>query len=160
MTHRIEDGVEKITLDQVLSGGLGSSSEERILDWTERSVEDKLYGAMLAKTRRSQVQDIEKDYLKNGWVDDGKGVVETHAKSDTTKNKYVWTVQTVRLISRDEYMSLTTALMLFRPLVWRKLRSTETRSGGIQGISSLLAPTTRRSSLVLCMITVSPRLYL
>lgn len=40
------------------------SREERILDWSERSKEDSLFGAVIGRSRRLAVEEIDDDYLK------------------------------------------------------------------------------------------------
>ena len=97
VNHRVEDGVEKLTIHQVLSGGAGSSDDERILDWEERAKDDPLYGPILTRSKRSQLQDIEDDYLKNGWIDDGHGVVLTYGLSGTEKSGRQWSAETVSI---------------------------------------------------------------
>ena len=97
VTHTVEDGIEKIVIDQVLSGGAGSSREERLLDWQERSVDDKLYGPLVTKTRRAQLKDIDSEYVRTGWIDDGKGVIETYGVSDTPKSGRTWVAETVSI---------------------------------------------------------------
>lgn len=97
VNHRVEDGVEKLTIHQVLSGGAGSSDDERILDWEERAKDDSLYGPILTRSKRAQPQDVENDYLKNGWIDDGNGVVLTFGLSDTEKSGRQWSAETVRV---------------------------------------------------------------
>ena len=95
LIHRTEDGVEKITVEQVLSGGAGASTEERDLDWVEREEDNKLYGSIVAKARRVQLKDVEIEYLRNGFIDDGNGVIESYGASDTPKSGRVWVGQTV-----------------------------------------------------------------
>ncbi|THG98368.1 hypothetical protein EW026_g3797 [Hermanssonia centrifuga] len=92
INHRTEEGIEKITVEQVLSGGAGSSTDDRILDWEERPVDDQLFGPMLTKTRRLNLEDIEKDWLKNGWADTTKehGTINTYGQSDTAKSGRTW----------------------------------------------------------------------
>lgn len=92
INHRNEDGVEVITVDQALSGGLGSSSETRILDWTEREVDDTLYGPVVTKTRRAKLEDIDNDFLKQDWPEDVKehGLIHTSGHSDTPKSGKSW----------------------------------------------------------------------
>lgn len=92
INHRTEDGVEVITVDQVLSGGVGSSSETRVLDWNEREVEDKLFGPVVTRTRRAKLEELERDFLKEGWPEDVRelGVINTSGHSDTPKSGRHW----------------------------------------------------------------------
>ncbi|GJE87613.1 hypothetical protein PsYK624_036960 [Phanerochaete sordida] len=92
INHRTEDGVELITVDQVLSGGVGSSTETRTLDWSEREVDDKVYGPIVTKTRRAKLDELDRDYLKEDWPEDVKehGVIHTSGHSDTPKSGRTW----------------------------------------------------------------------
>ncbi|KAI0375411.1 hypothetical protein BV20DRAFT_933477 [Pilatotrama ljubarskyi] len=88
-----ESGVEHIDIDQVLSGGVGSSNEHRILDWEERPHEDSVFGAVLSKSRRVPLSDVEHEWLKKDWLDesfDDGAIIYTCAKSDTAKSGRTW----------------------------------------------------------------------
>lgn len=101
INHRVENGVEQITVDQVLSGGVGSSSETRILDWQEREVDDKLFGPVVTRTKRSKLEDIENDFLKQDWpgIVQEHGLVHTLGHSDTSKSGTTWSAEMVRLLA-------------------------------------------------------------
>ena len=101
INHRVEDGVELITIDQVLSGGVGSSSDTRILDWEEREVDEKLYGPIVTRTKRSKLADLDNDFLKQGWADTVQehGVIHTLGQSDTPKSGRTWSAEMVRLLA-------------------------------------------------------------
>ena len=65
--YKDDDGVEHIDIDQTLTG-IPGTSENRILDWTFREHDDYLFGSVLGKTRRANVDEIENEYLKEGWL--------------------------------------------------------------------------------------------
>ncbi|TFK56958.1 LCCL domain-containing protein [Heliocybe sulcata] len=92
-----EDGQEHIDIKQVLSGGLSGSDEERTLDWQERRKEDSTFGAVIGKSKRMTVEEVEDEFLKNGWTDDtlGDGVVCSYVVSDTEKSKTTWTAEQI-----------------------------------------------------------------
>jgi hypothetical protein len=94
------DGVEKIKIDQTLTGGIPGSSEERILAWEEREVNDPTYGAILTKARRVKPSELDVEWLKMNWTADTaeNGVVQIISKSDTPKSGYTWSADQVRLI--------------------------------------------------------------
>ncbi|KAJ3520863.1 hypothetical protein NM688_g9098 [Phlebia brevispora] len=94
ITHRTEDGVEKMTIDQVLTGGAGSSTEERVLDWEERKVDDRVFGPIISRTKREFPENIEKEYLKTGFINDGHGLVMSYGASDTEKSGTTWVGET------------------------------------------------------------------
>ena len=80
--HTLDDGTAKIDIDQVLSGGLKGSVEERTLDWQWRGHTDYLFGTvrghnryntlhtMLEEARNKGVKGEEEDarFLAEGWL--------------------------------------------------------------------------------------------
>ncbi|KAF8832219.1 hypothetical protein HHX47_DHR1002023 [Lentinula edodes] len=72
--YKGDDGSEHIDIDQTLSPGGMGSREERILDWSERSKEDSLFGAVIGRSRRLAVEEIDDDYLKIWGVEEIDGV--------------------------------------------------------------------------------------
>ena len=94
-----DSGVEHIDIDQTITGGIKGTNEHRILDWTERSHEDHVFGAVLSKSRRVTLEDIDREWLKKDWLDasfaDGH-IIYTCAKSDTSKSGRTWSSEQVR----------------------------------------------------------------
>ncbi|OCH96031.1 hypothetical protein OBBRIDRAFT_358687 [Obba rivulosa] len=90
-----DDGVEHIDIDQVLSGGVGSNTENRILDYEEREINDPTFGWVLSRSRRVSLDDIDNDWLREGWMDDvwEHGTVDTRAQSATEKSHTTWAVE-------------------------------------------------------------------
>ncbi|KAJ3520864.1 hypothetical protein NM688_g9099 [Phlebia brevispora] len=68
LTHTKDGDVEKVVTEQVLSGGVGASTEERILDWEARPYENKLFNKTTGKSKRVKLDEIEEEYLKGGWA--------------------------------------------------------------------------------------------
>ena len=80
--YTLDDGTAKIDIDQVLSGGLKGSVEERTLDWQWRGHTDYLFGTvrghnryntlhtMLEEARNKGVKGEEEDarFLAEGWL--------------------------------------------------------------------------------------------
>lgn len=98
VNHRTENGLEIITVDQVLSGGMGNSSETRPLDWGDREVDDPVFGLVVTRSRRAKLEDIEHDFLKQDWPEDVKehGLIQTSGHSDTPKSGRTWVAEMVR----------------------------------------------------------------
>jgi len=90
--YKDENGVEHIDSDQTLTR-IPGTTENRILDWTTREHYDYLFGAVVGKSTRRNVGDIEDDYLKGGWLPDTleHGVIASWIESDTKKSGYSWT---------------------------------------------------------------------
>ncbi|KAJ2919256.1 hypothetical protein MD484_g1144, partial [Candolleomyces efflorescens] len=86
------NGAENINIDQVITGGIPASSEDRILDWEGRHKEDSTFGHVVSKTRRVKSDELDIDFLKNGWTADTyeHGLVHTYAESDTAKSGTTW----------------------------------------------------------------------
>jgi hypothetical protein len=102
--HYRNDGVEKIDIDQTITGGF-STSEGRILDWQDREHEDDLFGAVIGKSKREEVKNVGPEYLKKGWTEDTieHGVIYSHVLCEKPK----WTAIQVSVIysqqSHDAY---------------------------------------------------------
>ncbi|KAJ6505804.1 hypothetical protein C8R47DRAFT_1037755 [Mycena vitilis] len=92
--YKDDAGVEKIDIDQTLTGGFPVPKEERTLSWTERSDKDDLFGHVIGKTRRCQVAELDEEFLKKNWTPDTleHGVVQFLVKSDTPKSNTTWIV--------------------------------------------------------------------
>ena len=73
--HFTEDGAEHIEITQTLSG-LSETKEHRILDGEERPHEDHVFGAVLSKSRRLALDEIENELvgkLDTLFMSDSKG---------------------------------------------------------------------------------------
>jgi hypothetical protein len=78
--YALEDGTVKIDIDQVLSGGLKGSVEERTLDWQWRGHTDYLFGtvkghnryntlaAVLEEAKGKGVTEEDAQFLAEGWL--------------------------------------------------------------------------------------------
>ncbi|TFK71854.1 hypothetical protein BDN72DRAFT_816731 [Pluteus cervinus] len=90
--HYSEDSLEHIDIDQALTGGIGASAELRVLDWTKREKEDRIFGHVLSKSRRIQVNELGEGYLKKGWTEDTvqNGLIQSYVESDTPKSHTTW----------------------------------------------------------------------
>jgi len=95
--YKDESGVEYIEIDQRLTGGIPGTIEKRILDWTDREHSDSLYGAVVGKSRRVQLDEIENEFLKKGWLQDTEqhGAINAYAQSDTPKSGTSWTADQI-----------------------------------------------------------------
>jgi len=95
--YKGDDGVERIDIDQTLSPGGIQSREERVLDWTERSKEDSLFGHIIGRSRRTRLEEIEDDYLRTGWTADSieHGFIQSYVVSDVSKSGTTWIVNQI-----------------------------------------------------------------
>ena len=96
--YKDENGIEHVDMDRSLAG-LPGTTEKRELDWTDREHYDNVFGALVGKSRRRNVADIEDQYLKSGWLPDTveHGVIASSIQSDTEKSGYSWSSEEVRL---------------------------------------------------------------
>ena len=95
--NKDENGVEHVVSDQTLTG-IPGTTEKRTLDWKTTEHYDYVFGAVVGKSRRCNVGDIEDDFLKGGWLPDTleHGVIASWIESDTKKSGYSWTSNEVR----------------------------------------------------------------
>ncbi|KAH9984179.1 hypothetical protein BJV77DRAFT_1072342 [Russula vinacea] len=89
--YKDDDGIERIDIDQTLTG-IPGTSEHRILDWTLREHEDYLFGAVIGKSRRVKLDEIENEFLRDGWLPDTaeSGAINSYVESDTPKSNTTW----------------------------------------------------------------------
>ncbi|KAF3001909.1 nuclear protein localization protein 4, partial [Curvularia kusanoi] len=71
--YTAEDGATKIDIDQIISGGLKGSAEERTLDWQYREHTDYLFGSVRGRNRYTTLAALLEEAK-------GKGVTEEDAK--------------------------------------------------------------------------------
>ena len=83
--YKDDKGVERIDVDQKLTGGISGTSEQRILDWSWRGNKDHIFGAVQSRSKRVNVDEIEEDFLKKNWIEATieRGLIYTEAKNDT-----------------------------------------------------------------------------
>ncbi|RPD64978.1 hypothetical protein L226DRAFT_541575 [Lentinus tigrinus ALCF2SS1-7] len=96
--YKEDDGIEHIDVAQTITGGIKGTNEHRILDWTEREHEDHIFGAVLSKSRRVTLDDVEREWLKRDWLDESFAdghIIYTCAKSDTAKSGRTWSSEQV-----------------------------------------------------------------
>ncbi|KAI0260684.1 hypothetical protein BC834DRAFT_925789 [Gloeopeniophorella convolvens] len=91
--YKDENDVEHIDSEQTLTGGIPGTSENRILDYTDREHSDWVFGAVVGKSRRIRPEDIPDEFLKTGWRPDTHehGAINSLIQSDTPKSRYSWT---------------------------------------------------------------------
>jgi hypothetical protein len=96
--YKDDDNVEHIDIEQKIASGLPGTTENRTLDWTFRGSSDFIFGPVLGKSRRVPVDEIDNEFLRNGWMPDTveHGVIDAYVKSDTPKSKRTWMVEQVR----------------------------------------------------------------
>lgn len=143
--YKDADNVEHIDIDQTVAG-IPGSREERTLWWKERSTDDSLFGPVVGKSRRARLEDIENEYLTNGWLPDTieQGLIQTYVESDTPKSGTTWIAEQVsRTCIRSLYTLLNVRIDLgFRGNQWgEEIRSTctvhRTQGRGYQGEACL-----------------------
>jgi len=89
------DGVEHIETTQTLTGGVGGNFENRILDWDQREVDNPLLGPLVARSRRVPLNEVDSEFLKQGWSDEVKehGVVFTRVEGNPAKGGKKWAME-------------------------------------------------------------------
>lgn len=96
ITHT-KESVEVIKLEQSVMGK-APNKEQRVLDWEERSQENNLFGAVIAKAKRVQIGEVTNDFLKAGWASDVQenGLILIVLRGDTSKGAKGWLLEQVR----------------------------------------------------------------
>jgi hypothetical protein len=95
--YKDDSNVEHIDIDQALTGGIPGTTENRTLDWAFREHSDSIFGAVLGKSRRVPLDQIDKEFLRKGWLPDTEqhDAIHVFAKSDTPKSGISWTAEQV-----------------------------------------------------------------
>lgn len=97
--HSDKWGLERIEVVNTLTGGIPGNTELSVLDWTDRSHEDHVFGKVLGRAKRVDLADtVEDPYLKEGWsVSQGEtegGVLLFYDESVVENRR--WTAEQVR----------------------------------------------------------------
>jgi hypothetical protein len=92
-----DDGVEHVKVKQTLSGGFKAPADHLVLNDKEISKEDDLFGHLIARSWRAKVDELDIDFLKEGWSDDTVeyGLIAGVVKSDTAKSGRDWVIHVV-----------------------------------------------------------------
>ncbi|KAI0271399.1 hypothetical protein BC834DRAFT_966887 [Gloeopeniophorella convolvens] len=95
--YKDAEGVEHVDIDQKLTGGIPGTSENRPLDWIARENDDHLFGPCISKSRRVKLQNVENEFLKNGWLPDTEEhfAIHSYVESDTPKSKTTWIAEQI-----------------------------------------------------------------
>jgi hypothetical protein len=69
-------GVTHMDIEQTSLGGLKGITERRVLDWTPRETESYLFGKSRGKSRWVDISEVEDEFLKMGFEEGTKEVLE------------------------------------------------------------------------------------
>ncbi|TFK84280.1 hypothetical protein K466DRAFT_602146 [Polyporus arcularius HHB13444] len=93
--HTAASGIEHIDVEQTVPG-LRASSERRVLDGSQKTVESPIFGALIVQNRRATADELGAGWLKDGLLPetfvDGT-VVHSLAQSDPEKGGEAWRVE-------------------------------------------------------------------
>jgi len=78
-----EDSLTHIDIDQVATGGISGTTENRTLDWQFRDHEDGIFGKVKGRSRWLNLADLDDDdeFLRQGWLDEGGEFVQSYVES-------------------------------------------------------------------------------
>ena len=100
--YKADDAEEHIDIVQTLSTGGFTSTENRTLSWKERKLEDRVFGAVVGKSRRCTPEELNglEEYLNRGWTGDTyqHGLVQSYTESDTSKSGTTWIANQVSIL--------------------------------------------------------------
>ena len=92
ISEYVEKDVTHVDIQQVATGGISGTTENRTLDWTYRDHKDGIFGSVKGKSRWVKLVDVDDDeFLKTGW-DDMEG---DHIQSYVESNGNGWTADQV-----------------------------------------------------------------
>ena len=80
ITQQDIDGVTHIDIKQIATAGIEVSPENRVLNWTERAQDDKIFGKVVGRSRWTKLEELDvtdaedKKWLTEGWDEDGEKV--------------------------------------------------------------------------------------
>ena len=94
-----DSAIEHIDIDQTVTGGFSGTPETRTLDWKEREKDDRVFGHINGKSRRVSTDQLDVDFLKEGWTADTieHGLIQSYVESDTAKSGTSWIANQVSL---------------------------------------------------------------
>ncbi|OAX44396.1 hypothetical protein K503DRAFT_383870 [Rhizopogon vinicolor AM-OR11-026] len=98
LNHYTDDaGVERIDIKQILSGGLKAPDDNLVINNEDSRRDDHIFGPLVINPRRTKVDKLEIDFLKEGWTEDTHedGVIYCVVRSDTEKTGKDWAVHVV-----------------------------------------------------------------
>ncbi|KAM3081111.1 hypothetical protein ACMFMF_003025 [Clarireedia jacksonii] len=94
-----ENGITHIDIEQTATGGIKGTTELRTLDWQQRSHEDHLFGKLIGQSRWLTLDDVEDEYLKDGWEEnDGENSGpngERHVQSYVVNEEKGWSANQI-----------------------------------------------------------------
>jgi hypothetical protein len=90
--YKDDNNVEHIEIEPKIIGGIPGKLETYTLDWTLREDNEGLFGPMLGKIRRVQLDEIDNEFLRNGWLPDTMehGAINLSVESNTPKSNRTW----------------------------------------------------------------------
>lgn len=75
------DSVVHIDIAQTYAGGLAGTAEARHLNGVTGEHEDTFFGKLRGRSRYVRLAEVEDEYLKAGWLDEGGEFIETYVES-------------------------------------------------------------------------------
>ena len=91
-------GVEHIEVEQTVAGN--KLAERRVLDYSQKSIDSQLVGALVQRNRRVAVGELGMEWLKQGWLAESLvdgAVIHVTADSDAAKSETKWHMEQVSL---------------------------------------------------------------
>ncbi|KAL1966314.1 hypothetical protein VTN77DRAFT_4667 [Rasamsonia byssochlamydoides] len=91
--------VQRIEIEQRISGGFKGGNECRVLDGSEQRFDNEIFGTIKEWSTWSDLSDVEDEWLKDGWLEGEneragpKG--EKHIKVFSTNEKFGWNVTAI-----------------------------------------------------------------
>lgn len=125
--YKDQNGVDHIDIDESLSGVPGTK-DLRTLDWSEKRQKDFVFGPVVMQSKRVNPEDIELDFLRNGWLDDANehGIIFMKDMNEPSKSGKTWTIYQVSCYHAKSRMILIVFLLEILGVgLWRRERRAE-----------------------------------
>lgn len=88
------DGFDQIDIDQVGTGGIKGTTENRTLNNVEKTHSDHIFGEVTGTSYWTKLSEVTDDFLKNGWLPESQegDVISTNVvnKKDGWSAKQIW----------------------------------------------------------------------
>ncbi|KAK0127231.1 hypothetical protein ONS96_006784 [Cadophora gregata f. sp. sojae] len=95
----VEENITHIDIEQTATGGVKGTTELRALNWVEHTHTDHVFGTVKGKARWSSFQEIDDEFLKEGWLEGEEEAAgpegEKHVESFAVNEEKGWTARQI-----------------------------------------------------------------
>ena len=83
ITHYTDaDSKYHIDVASIVTGGIKTTTEKRVLDWTYRDHQDNIFGSVRGRSRFTKLSELDDDeWIKSDWDDAGGEFLQTFVEN-------------------------------------------------------------------------------